>query len=479
MTQIAKQNFISGQWQSGEGEIENINPSDTDDIIDRYSVASVAQVKEAVASANEAADVWAEVSPEVRADCLKTIADEIMSRADELGDLLAREEGKTIAEAKGEVGRAARVFQFYAGEAIRVTGENVASVRPNVDVEITHEAVGTVGMITPWNFPIAIPAWKIAPALAYGNCVVFKPAELVPGSAWALSEIISRVGLPDGVFNLTMGPGRTVGDAIINADGVDAVTFTGSDATGKMIRTTAAERGARVQTEMGGKNPLVVMNDTDLNVAVNTALNGAFFSTGQRCTASSRLIVEAGIYDKFVDALSEAMKNLVVGDARDTSTQVGPVVSATQQNSIMEAVERARTAGAEIIGGEPAAAKANGYYLRPSLVLNTSSSDQVNRDEIFGPVASILKADDLDHAITLANDTQFGLSAGICTTSLFSARHFKRKAKAGMVMVNLPTAGVDYHVPFGGIKGSSYGPREQGSYAKQFYTNVKTTYITA
>ena len=412
-----------------------------------------------------------------RHDILKKIGDEILARKDELGRLLSREEGKTLAEGIGETARAGQIFLFFAAECVRLAGEKLASVRPGVDVEITREPVGVVGIIAPWNFPIAIPAWKIAPALAYGNCVVFKPADAVPGTAHALSEIIARAGLPAGVFNLVMGRGSVVGQAIINHPSVDAITFTGSVATGQKVAAACVAGMKKFQLEMGGKNPLVVVDDANLDVAVECAINGAFYSTGQRCTASSRLIVTDGIHDRFVAAMIERMKKLNVGDALDPATHIGPVVDQGQLAQDQSYIEIGRSEGATLaFGGGTVARGTPGYYLAPALFTDVAPGMRIAREEIFGPVAAVMRVRDYDAALAAANDTPFGLASGICTTSLRHATHFKRNAEAGMVMVNLPTAGVDYHVPFGGRKASSYGAREQGRYAAEFYTVVKTAY---
>jgi alpha-ketoglutaric semialdehyde dehydrogenase len=351
-------------------------------------------------------------------------------------------------------------------------------VRPDVGVEVTREPVGVIGILTPWNFPIAIPAWKIAPALAYGNCVVFKPADLVPGSSWALAEIISRSGIPPGVFNLVMGRGTVVGNAIVNDPGISAVTFTGSVATGRGVLDAVARRGAKVQLEMGGKNPLVVLADADLTIAVKAALDGAFFATGQRCTASSRLIVASAIHDRFVDELAAAMRKLVVDDARRPGTTIGPVVDPKQLRQDLDYIDIARSEGARLVaGGEELKRDKVGFYLSPALFTETRNEQRINQEEVFGPVASVIRVDNYDEALAVANASPFGLCAGICTTSLKYSRHFQRNADAGMVMVNLPTAGVDYHVPFGGRKESSYGPKEQGRGAMEFFTQSKTAYI--
>ncbi len=474
-------NYIAGEWTDAGDVNRNINPSNTDEVVGEYARAGGQDALNAIAAASAAFAAWSRSGPQIRHDFLKTVSDEIMARKAELGALLAREEGKTAPEGIGEVARAGQIFDFFAGEALRLTGETVASVRPGIGVEVTREALGVIGIITPWNFPIAIPAWKIAPALCYGNCVVFKPADLVPGSGWALSDIIVRAaaaaGVPDGVFNLVMGPGSRVGDAILNSADVNAITFTGSVGTGRLVAAACVGRMAKFQLEMGGKNPLVVLDDADLDVSVECAVNGAFFSTGQRCTASSRLVVTDGIHDRFVAALTERMKGLNIGDACAQDSHIGPVVDQSQLDQDLDYIKIGQDEGARLEwGGDLLNRQTPGFYLQPALFTETSNAMRINREEIFGPVASVIRVKDYDEALEVANDTEFGLSSGICTTSLKHATHFKRNAEAGMVMVNLPTAGVDYHVPFGGRKGSSYGAREQGRYAAEFFTTVKTAY---
>ncbi|MCK1726489.1 aldehyde dehydrogenase family protein [Bradyrhizobium sp. 142] len=472
-------NYIAGEWLPAAEVTPNINPSNTNDVVGEYARASATETERAIAAAFDAFPAWSRSSIQTRHDILKAVGDEIQARKDELGRLLSREEGKTLPEGIGEVARAGQIFHFFAGECLRMAGEKLPSVRPFVDVEITREPVGVIGLITPWNFPIAIPAWKIAPALAYGNTVVFKPAELVPGSAHALSEIIVRAGVPPGVFNLVMGRGSVVGEAMLNSSKVSAISFTGSVPTGRKIAQTCitSEPMKKLQLEMGGKNPMVVLDDADLELAVECAVNSAFFSTGQRCTASSRLIVTDGIHDRFVTAMQERMQGLVIDDALKAGTHVGPVVDQSQLDQDMKYISIGQVEGAKLVaGGKLLKRDVPGFYLAPALLTQVSNEMRVEREEIFGPVASVIRAKDYDAALELANNTPFGLSSGICTTSLKYAAHFKRNAEAGMVMVNLPTAGVDYHVPFGGRKGSSYGSREQGRYAQEFYTTVKTAY---
>ncbi|MCB1500935.1 MAG: aldehyde dehydrogenase family protein [Bauldia sp.] len=475
MTETYK-NYIAGKWVDGEA-VDNINPSDTNDSLGRYVRGTREDVEQAIAAAKAAFPAWSRSGIQQRHDILKKASDEILARREELGRQLSREEGKTLAEGIGETVRAGQIFDFFAGECLRLTGELVPSVRPGIDVAMTREPVGVVGIITPWNFPIAIPAWKIAPALCYGNTVVVKPADLVPASTWSIVDILVRAGLPEGVLNLVMGKGSVVGDVIVKSPDVKALTFTGSVGTGRRIAAASVEVMRKFQLEMGGKNPLVVLDDADLKVAVECALNGAFFSTGQRCTASSRLVVTEGIHDKFVDALCDRIRNLVVDDALKDGTQMGPVVDQSQFDQDESYIKIGKDEGATLRwGGERLNRATPGYYLQPALFTDTKPEMRINKEEIFGPVASVIRVKDYDEALHVANDTQFGLSSGICTTSLKYASHFKRNAEAGMVMVNLPTAGVDYHVPFGGSKGSSFGPREQGRYAAEFFTTVKTAY---
>ena len=472
-----KRNFIGGEWLEGANAADNINPSDTSDIIGEYAHASAAQTQQAIDAAYQASSAWGNSSIQHRSDILDNIGSEILRRREELGELVSREEGKTLPEGIGEATRAGQVFKFFAGEALRPGGEFIDSIRPGLDVSVTRAPMGVVGLILPWNFPIAIPAWKVAPALAYGNAVVFKPAELVPATAHAMAEIIVNAGVPDGVFNLVMGTGAEVGATIVNHPAVNAISFTGSVRTGRDVALAAASRMAKVQLEMGGKNPLVVLDDADLSTAVECAVNGAYFSTGQRCTASSRLIVTEGIHDKFVAAVSERMGKLTVDHALKAGTDIGPVVDQRQLQQNLDYIQVGINDGANLVcGGEQVSRDTHGFFMTPALFTESSNKMRINREEVFGPVATVIRVKDYDEALATANDTEFGLSSGIVTTSLKYSSHFKRHIQSGVASVNVPTAGVDYHVPFGGIKSSSYGSREQGSYAKEFYTTVKTAY---
>ena len=473
-------NLINGSWHTGTDTNRNVNPSDTSDEVGIFARGTAEDAQAAVAAAAEAAPRWAATTPADRATHLDHIGATLERRKEELGRLLSREEGKTLREGVGEVARAGQIFRYYAAQTLSNAGEILPGLRPGVEIDIQRRPVGVVSVITPWNFPIAIPAWKVAPALAYGNAVVLKPADMVPASAWALAEIIQSSGVPAGVFNLVMGRGSVVGEVLTTAADVDAVSFTGSVETGRSLATTAVEHGKRVQLEMGGKNPLVVLDDADLDVAVRCAVAGSYFSTGQRCTASSRLIVTDGIHDRFVDALVDRLADLHVGHALDEGTDIGPVVDRSQLEQDLRYITLGQGEGATLaFGGATLQRATEGFFLEPTLFVDSTNEMRINREEIFGPVAGVIRVDGYDEALATANDTDFGLSAGIVTTSLKAARDFRHRVQAGMVMVNLPTAGTDHHVPFGGTKASSYGPREQGTYARDFYQVITTGYTAA
>ena len=472
------QNFIAGEWRKGVAEIANINPSDTSDIIGHFAQASRTDLEDAIQAARDASVIWAQSGLETRYNALMAIGTELMARSEELGRLLSREEGKPLAEGKGEVYRAGQFFTYYAAETLRQLGENADSVRPNIEIDVRREPVGVVAIISPWNFPTATAVWKIAPALAFGNAVIWKPANLVPASAVALTEIIARQELPKGLFNLVMGSGAEIGDALASHAGIDALTFTGSLDVGRQIAAAAAPNLTKLQMEMGSKNPLVIMDDCDMDLAVACASGGAFGGTGQKCTASSRLIIDDKIYDEFAEKLVQAAQALRVGHALEEGTMMGPVVSEAQLASNQHYLDVARQEGGEILwGGDVLTQPTQGHYMAPAVIAGLPNSAQVNREEMFGPMTCLIKASGYEEALHLANDTQFGLTAGIMTSSLARANHFRRHAKTGVVMVNLPTAGTDYHVPFGGRGASSHGVREQGRAAVEFYTTVKTAYV--
>ena len=468
--------IIGGERLTSPAAQQSRNPSDLSDVVAETPSGDAQLLDQAIAAAAAAQPDWASASPELRGDCLDRASALIMARADELGTLLSREEGKTFAEGRGEVMRAARIFRYFGGEALRLHGRALPSVRPGMSVVTRPEALGVVGLITPWNFPIAIPAWKAAPALAFGNSVVLKPAGITPATAFALAEILEEAGLPPGVFNLVFVPGRAAG-GLASDPRVAAVSFTGSTGVGAQLALSAAKHGKRIQLEMGGKNPLVVLDDADLDRAVAVALDGSFFSAGQRCTASSRLIVTDGIHDRFVAALAQAMGKIRVGHALDPESQIGPVASEEQRDNIESYLASAANDRARLVcGGERLSRATEGYFMAPALIADTTPDMRINREEVFGPVASVIRVGDFEEALKVANGSEFGLSAGIVTQSLAHASAFSARVEAGMVMVNAPTAGVDYHVPFGGTKASSIGPREQGFAAADFYTRTKTVY---
>ena len=476
---MKESNFIAGRWVEGTGSIKNINPSDTGDIISEYTSVTDDQFEQAVSSAVIAQKEWGEVGIEKKSQILIKIGDELIQRSKELGELLSREEGKPLAEGIGEVTRAGQQFQYYGSECLRLYGEKIPSTRPGFQVEISREPLGVIGIISPWNFPIAIPAWKAAPAMMCGNAVILKPASLTPASAIALTEIISKQDIPSGLFNLVLGSGSNIGNKIASHPDIVAITFTGSVEVGKKLYQNSSPLLKKMQMEMGSKNPLVVMEDANLNTAISCAANGAYGGTGQKCTASSRLIVHEDIYAKFVEGLVENIKNLKVGHALDEGTQMGPASNESQYESNLNYIEIGKGEAKLAYGGDPMNMRTPGYYMQPTLFIDGDNKSRINQEEMFGPIACVIPAKNLDHALEIANDTDFGLSSGIITQSLAKAEYFKQNIKTGVSTINLPTAGLDYHVPFGGRKASSFGPREQGTYAREFYSQVKTSYINS
>ncbi|MCR9114256.1 MAG: aldehyde dehydrogenase family protein [Rhodobacteraceae bacterium] len=475
-----KRNYIAGEWVAGQSEIENRNPSDLSDLVGLFAQATASQLDDALDAAARAQAEWAAYGLERKQAVLMAIGTEMMACAEELGTLLSREEGKPLAEGKGEVYRAGQFFTYYAHEVLRQLGENADSVRPDIEVDVRREPVGTVAVISPWNFPTATASWKIAPALAYGNAVIWKPANITPASAVALTEIIAKQDIPAGLFNLVMGAGRDVGQRLVESPRVNAISFTGSVPVGRGIAAAAVQNFTKIQAEMGSKNALAVMDDADLDLAVSLALGGAFGGTGQKCTASSRLVVQAGIHDAFVEQLIAGAQAMRVGHALAEGTQMGPVASEQQLSENLAYVDLGKSEGAELAcGGARLTMEHDGYYMSPGVFLNTSNAMRINREEMFAPLTSVIKVDSYDEALGVVNDTNFGLTSGIVTRDLARATHFRRNVRTGVVTVNLPTAGTDYHVPFGGRGDSSYGPREQGIHAREFYTTVKTAYIAA
>lgn len=469
-------NYIDGRWVEGATPFTTLNPSDLDETVGTYTKVGEAEVREAMAAARRAQPAWAAFNMQARVDILYKIAELLKARAPEIGKLLSREEGKTLPEGIGEALRAAQCFQAAAGDVIRAQGEWYNSMRDGFNVLVTREPLGVIAAITPWNFPIALPSWKIAGALAYGNSVVLKPSSFVPGCAVMLAQIIEEAGVPAGVFNLVMGDGRAIGNVMI--DEADGLTFTGGTATGRAVLTRAAQTMTKCQLELGGKNALVVLDDADLDLAVEIASNGAWGQTGQRCTGTERLIVTRGIHDAFVERMAKVAASYRVGHALDPETQIGPVANVPQFNENLQFVIDAQAEGAELAaGGGALEARTRGLYMAPTLLTGTKAEWRCNQHESFGPIASVIMVEDLDEAIHAANACEYKLSSGIATTSLKSAERFRKASKAGMVMVNAPTAGLEYHVPLGGRSPSGYGARETGSTAAEFFTESKTSYI--
>ncbi|MEO9819509.1 MAG: aldehyde dehydrogenase family protein [Paracoccaceae bacterium] len=473
-------NYIAGEWVAGGSEIENRNPSDLSDLVGMFAQATPDQLDATLDQAKHAQAEWAAYGIERKYNVLMAIGTEMMDRAEELGTLLSREEGKPFAEGKGEVYRAGQFFTYYAAETLRQMGDTADSVRDGIEIDVRREPVGVVAVISPWNFPTATASWKIAPALCYGNAVVWKPANVTPASAVALVEIIACQDIPKGLVSLVMGAGGSIGQRLVDSPKVNAISFTGSVPVGKGIAASAIQNLTRVQMEMGSKNALAVMDDADLDLAVSLALGGAFGGSGQKCTASSRLVVHKSVHDQFVEKLVAGAQKMKVGHALEDGTQIGPVVSEQQLNENLAYVDLAASEGAELLcGGQRLDMPADGYYMSPGVFVGTTNDMRINREEMFAPLACVIPVASYDEALHVVNDTNFGLTAGIVTTNLARATHFRRNAQAGCVMVNLPTAGTDYHVPFGGRGDSSYGPREQGRTAAEFYTIVKTAYISS
>ena len=472
--------YINGRWQAGIGEIENRNPSDLTDVIGHFAQAGRDQLQEALEAARAAQPIWWAAGIQKRHDVLMAIGTELMACSAEIGEMVAREEGKPLAEGKGEVYRAGQFFTYYAAEVLRNQGDLAESVRPGIEIDVRREPVGVVAIVSPWNFPVATPAWKIAPALAFGNAVVWKPANVTPASAVMLTEIIVKQDIPAGLFNLVTGSGREIGQALVESPKIDAISFTGSVPVGRGIAAAAVSNMTKVQMEMGSKNPMLIMEDCDLDLAVAHTAGAAFGGTGQKCTAASRLIVHEKIHDAFVEKLVTAAQAFKVGHALAEGTQIGPVVSEGQLSQNLDYIRIGQDEGAELLcGGGRLTRDTEGYFMAPAVFAGTRNDMRINREEMFAPITCVMKAGSYAEALDIANDSEFGLTAGIMTTNLARANHFRANMRAGCVMVNLPTAGTDYHVPFGGRGSSSFGSREQGRYAAEFYTTVKTAYVAS
>jgi alpha-ketoglutaric semialdehyde dehydrogenase len=473
-------NYINCQWVSSPKSFENRNPANTDEVVGTFSKGSAADMAAAADAAQAAFAGWAAMPAPARGNILFKAADMLEKKFDQLGAEMTREEGKTLPEAKGEVRRAINIFRYFAGEGSRMDGVMVPSERERVHVFAIRKPIGVVGLVTPWNFPIAIPAWKMAPALICGNTIVVKPASVSPLSAWRLVEALHEAGIPKGVVNFVAGSGGELGEALVNAKPVKAISFTGSNDVGNWLHAEASKRHLRIQLEMGGKNPTVVLADADLKSAVENVCNAAFFSTGQKCTATSRAIVEDGIYDQFVAALVERTKKLTVGDGMKAGIDIGPCVDKAALDTVMKYIGIAKKEGGEpLCGGKHLTGGDydKGFFVEPTIFADVKPEHTIAQEEIFGPVLAIIRAKDYEDAMRIANDIPFGLSSSIQTSNLSRAMDFVYRAEAGLLTINLPSAGVEYQLPFGGTKDSSFGPKEQGPAAFDFYSDFKTIYL--
>ncbi len=475
-------NYIGGEWvaaSSGE-TFATRNPARFEEIVAEYAKGTREDARRAFEAAARAFDGWRRQPAPKRGDYLFRAAEWLAARADQIAAEMTREEGKTLKEAKGEVARAINIFRYFGGEGARMAGETVPSERDQVFCFTVRKPRGVVSLITPWNFPVAIPAWKMAPALVCGNTVVLKPASLAPACAVRLVEALHEAGIPAGVVNLMTGPGGTVGEEMLANEHVRAVSFTGSCSVGGHIYQNAAPRQIPVQLEMGGKNPTIVCADADLDAAAATVVNAAFFSTGQKCTATSRCIVERSAYDRFKELLLEKTKKLKVGDGMDPAVDIGPCVDQNQMNTVLEYIEVGKKEGLRLLcGGRRLSegALARGYFVEPTIFDTVPEKSRLAQEEIFGPVLALMPADNFDHALRVANAVQFGLSASVQTRDVGKIFRYIQEIEAGLITVNLPTAGVEYQLPFGGVKGSSTGYREQGSVAVNFYSELCTVYL--
>ncbi len=469
-------NYINGEWIDSPKHIENRNPANPDEIVGLFSKGTAQDVERAAEAAQAAFPAWAGMPAPARGAILFKAADILEKQFDQLGAEMTREEGKTLPEAKGEVRRAINIFRYFAGEGSRFAGHMVPSERDRVHTFAFRKPIGVVGLITPWNFPIAIPAWKIAPALICGNTVIVKPASVSPLCAWRLIEALHEAGIPKGVINFIAGSGAEIGEALVNAKPLKAISFTGSNEIGNWLHEKASKRHLRIQLEMGGKNPTIVCADADFNSAVENVVNAAFFSTGQKCTATSRVIVEDAIYDKYLAALVERTKKLKVGDGMAPGIDIGPAVDEAALNTILKYIEIGKKeAGEPACGGNRIPGK--GWFVEPTIFADVTESMTIAQEEIFGPVLAVMRAKDFEDALRIANNIPYGLSASVQTTNITKVFDFVYKAEAGLLTVNLPSAGVEYQLPFGGTKDSSFGPKEQGPAAVEFYSDYKTVYL--
>lgn len=470
--------YINGSWRDGVRMVEDINPANPTEVVAEVSLGNASVAVAAVEAASAAALSWRSTPAPARGEILRKAANLLEERANDVGRDLTREEGKTLVEGIGETKRAVAILRYYAGLTLDADGETYPSHSPRTFLYARREPIGVVAVITPWNFPIAIPAWKIVPALAYGNTVVWKPAELVPLTASHLLQALIDAGLPKGVPNMVLGRGSEVGDVLVTHKAVDAITFTGSNSVGRSIQRKATEHGKKVQLEMGGKNPSVVLADANLEHAAEQVALGAFLSAGQKCTATSRVIVEEPALREFQERLAVLAQSWKLGDPLEEDTKVGPVVSGDQMQTVLDYIQvGAQEGGRVLTGGGKATDLGDGYYVQPTVIAGLSRESRVAREEIFGPVAAILPARSYEEAVALANDTPFGLTASLFTNDLTKALQFVNDIRVGVVKINQESAGLEYQVPFGGAKESSSGSREQGKAAKEFFTQWKTVYM--
>jgi acyl-CoA reductase-like NAD-dependent aldehyde dehydrogenase len=471
--------FVAGEWRRGARQAEDTSPTHPSEVVARYTLADADVATQAVAAAAAAFPAWRATPAPSRGEILRKAAALLDERAEAIGRDLTREEGKTLPEGVRETQLSANILRYYAAQTLDPDGDTYPSAKANVFLYTRREALGVVSVITPWNFPICIAAWKIAPAIAFGNTIVWKPAELVPLTAAHFLKALVDAGLPQGVVNLVLGKGSEVGEVITTHPDIAAISFTGSNAVGRALQAKAAAKGKRVQLELGGKNPAIVLADADLDLAADQIARGAFLAAGQKCTATSRVIVERSVLGGLVDRLTAHANTWKLGDPLASDTIVGPVVSEQQLTTVLGYLDKARAQGARVVAGgaRGAGELADGYFVRPTVLSDVKTTDAVFREEIFGPVAAVIAADSFDQAIAMANDTQYGLSASIFTRDLGRALRFADQIRSGIVKVNSETSGVEYHVPFGGVKESSSGSREQGKAAREFFTESKTVYI--
>ena len=477
---IEIRNYIRGEWISmRQGrEIEIRNPADQDEVVGKGFLASTTDARNAVSAASEALPAWSRMPAPKRGEIVERAADLLRAEQDDVARLLTREEGKTVAEAKGEIYRAYNVMNYTAGQSRRMGGMTIPSELPKNFAYTMRQPLGVVSLITPWNFPICIPAWKIAPALVAGNTVIFKPSSTTPLTAARLVEIFERAGLPPGVLNLLVGSSSEVGEVITHDPRVRAVSFTGSSENGSQIYSSCAMRGAKAQCEMGGKNPVVVLEDADLSLAVDGIVSGAFGSTGQRCTATSRAVLHESIADEVIARMAERVSKWKLGNGLDPDVQMGPLVSAQQLKTVEDYIHSGNREGAKIVtGGRRASGLPKGFFIEPTIFDRVKPEHRIAREEIFGPVLSVLRAKDYEGAMFLANASEYGLTASIYTNDAGRIFDFCERIEAGMVHVNSPTVGGEAQIPFGGVKSSGIGDREQGPTALDFYSDVKVIYI--